>query len=130
MSVRDWALAYPRLFEAQVALTEALEDAGELEGPAAEMSALDVVRNARSLARGNEDLLTAAVSEVRILTKLGRFSDSEALARATLGTFPDPEPTQAMHLAPLAALTGRNDTRPGDDQWHLDRLLIKDVFPP
>jgi tetratricopeptide (TPR) repeat protein len=105
--VRNWAEAYPRLFTAQAALAEALEKAGELDGPTVNVSALNVARRARSLARSVADSVAAAIIEVRILTKLGRFTESQELARSTLDDFANRTPALAGSLAPLAALTGR-----------------------
>src|SRR5262249_6230654 len=80
---------------------------GRLGGDEPTASALAAGRRARTTATTHEDSLASAVTEVRLLLKLGRFSEAEELATAVLAHETNPDPSTAGRLAGIAALVGR-----------------------
>jgi hypothetical protein len=104
----EWVERFPTRASAWRAHAIALELVGTLTGgriPSA--SALEAVREARSLPQGSSEALELAIIQVRILTKLSRFADVNALADSLLRQFTPADPQEAKWLAGIAALIGR-----------------------
>jgi serine/threonine-protein kinase len=104
---RDWTRADPRNFAAHQALSEALEKLGYLEntGPD-DLAALDEIRQARGLADSASQLRLLHV-EVRQRLKANEWTGARRLADSALARWRTPSAEEAVHLAGLAAITGR-----------------------
>lgn len=103
----SWVRAFPNSADAQEALARALESLGELaETNDAERSALSSLRRAQTLATDPVRRSRLGAAEVRVLVKLGSFSDARARAEAVLQGWDQAQSAQAEEIAGLAALTG------------------------
>ena len=99
--VERWARAYPASAEARNVLAITLETFGQLD------LALSTISHARELARGREEELRVALTEVRLLVKARDFERARTLADSLLRVSPVPDASFAEPFAALAALTGR-----------------------
>ena len=104
---RGWVQRSPRLSEAHEALAYALEVRGEVESSerGAE-SAVEALREARSLTIDSTRRFRLALAEARVLLKRGEFQNVQVLADSLLRNA-DSTPRTAARLVGLAALTGR-----------------------
>ena len=103
-----WVQAFPRSPDALEAQGMALELAGELAShPTVTDSALAQLVAARSLAPTGADSIRIAASEIRVLMKLGRFGEVNALVDSLLRRSDTADPSSIWTLAGLSALVGR-----------------------
>jgi tetratricopeptide (TPR) repeat protein len=103
-----WVRAFPDSTGPYETLGLVLETLGEMgEGGATEQSALLSVRRARSMAGTPQDQLRLAVAETRLVLKSNQFARARALADSILQANTNPDSTEAVQMAGLAALTGR-----------------------
>jgi hypothetical protein len=105
--IRDWRDAFPDSSGPNLARARELEWEGALDGDDATRFALPAVRRALAAASTALDSLDAAVVEVRVLVKLRRFEEAQALAAEALQWWPSPPAEQAEAFMALAALIGR-----------------------
>jgi hypothetical protein len=102
-----WVRAYPDNAPALLVWARALETTGELgSAPAGLPTALEALRKVGRLGPGEEERAAAAVSQVRLLVKAGRFREAGTLADSLLrrgASWPGLPEQQAS----LAGLTGR-----------------------
>jgi tetratricopeptide (TPR) repeat protein len=103
----SWIRAYPARLPALALWARALEVAGDPDAaPAGLPTALEAVREIRVQARGRAEAEGAALDEVRLLVKSGRFAEARALADSLLDRGPI-ESSNTSRFASLAALNGR-----------------------
>jgi hypothetical protein len=106
--VTTWMRAFPDSPDLQETLALVLETTGELaDARPTERSALATIRVARRLAQEPADDLRLAVTELRLLVKLGEFPAASRQADSLLRVWHQPSATDAAQLAGVAALTGR-----------------------
>jgi tRNA A-37 threonylcarbamoyl transferase component Bud32/tetratricopeptide (TPR) repeat protein len=105
-SYEEWIRRAPRNPEALAALARVKESRGDV-------SALTLIRRARSLSDTSQLGVALAVSEVRLLVKSGQFDAARGAADSLLRANPDPTPDRAELLAGVAALVG-NIERSGE----------------
>ena len=98
--VRAWAAGFPASAEAREALALALEASGR------SVEALEAVREARELGLPRLGEVRAASTEARLNLRLSRFERARAIADSA-ASVDDYTSREAVHLAGLAALTGR-----------------------
>jgi tetratricopeptide (TPR) repeat protein len=104
----EWVHAFPDSAAAYESLGLVLERLGQVDEPGAiEQSAPQSVRRARALSRIAGERLRLAVSETRLALKANRVERARALADSILDAHPNPDTTEALQIAGLAALTGR-----------------------
>ncbi|HET9514403.1 MAG TPA: hypothetical protein VFO95_10805, partial [Gemmatimonadales bacterium] len=102
-----WVRAYPRSLRALETYVIALEVNGELTGNARGLpTAIEAVRQMRSLAPNEMYRRDAMLWEARIRMKQGDFATARGLADSTLRDLDQSHP-EAHRFAPAAALTGR-----------------------
>jgi len=105
----EWVRVFPNSADALEAHGRTLETLGELEsagGGGEQRSALATIRRARGHAGDSTQAFRLAVSETRLLLKLGEFDRARALADSLLSAWRTATPAVAGDLARLAVLTG------------------------
>jgi tetratricopeptide (TPR) repeat protein len=109
--LRDVTNAWLDAFPASPTVLEThalvLETSGAVEpGGTPKRSALDAVRQARRFTRDPVQALRLAVTEARLLLKLGDYRGTRAIADSVLAAAPDPPPALAALLVGPALLVG------------------------
>jgi tetratricopeptide (TPR) repeat protein len=95
----------PQSYDAQISLASILENAGQITGSGA--SALHAIRRALAVAGDEKDSLAAAITEARLLVKVGEFGRAHALADSVLAEWPTPPMELVPRVAALAVLVGQ-----------------------
>jgi hypothetical protein len=89
------------------ALSIVLERGGEIDdGGAVEQSALRSVKRARALSTNPHEQLRLAIAETRLALKSNQLARARALADSLLRVYTNPDTSDAIQLAGVAALTG------------------------
>ena len=106
--MQQWVQAFPGRADAQEGYALALESSSAVQGAARTLpDALVAARRAVALSTTAGERLKRRAMIVRLLLKSDSVAAAKALADSLLAAWPSPSPTEAAHLAGLAALTGR-----------------------
>ena len=103
----EWTKESPRSPDAFEALANALEARGDIADGVRGLSALDAVRNARSLSTDGLQRTRLVSREAWLRFKRGEFRSAARLADSVLGSLTRATPEEAPLVIGLAALTGR-----------------------
>ena len=102
-----WAADAPQSARAHEAFAVALENVGRIDTVRGVPSALAQIAEARRITGGNVSAAQLALTETRLLLKLGRWAQVKALADSMLRGADSVSALDAGKLAPVALLTGR-----------------------
>jgi hypothetical protein len=125
----EWVRRAPASADARAALARAEElTGGDAPREGADPLAFTTLLEARRLSRDPRQQLELASMQVRLLVKYSLFARARALAESLLIAIPHADSGQAVHLAAIAALTGRED-RTANLLRARARVQPGDVFP-